>query len=454
MLTYQDFERSDDPKSFISDLISSHESSEIVKMAHIADDYDAQRNRTINEYVQKIYTSSGLPVQNYIASNNKIASNFFQRLNTQRCTYSLGNGVTFSDEDTKKSLGENFDTRLKNAGYLALIHGVCFVFYNLDQIYVFPVTEFAPLYDENSGALRAGVRYWSIDADKPMTIELYEETGITKYRKNSNSAIAQIGEKRAYKTKMRQTAFDEQPEIIGEENYLGFPIVPLWGSRLHQSTLVGMQQSIDSFDLIRSGFANDLQDCAQIYWLLENYGGMDNAAIDQFRDRMLLQHIAVADTKDGGKIQAHTQEVPYASRTAYLQQIRAGIYEDFGGLDVSSISASSRTATEINAAYQPLDENADDFEYQIIECVQQILKLINIKDTPIFKRNRISNQYEQVQMVMLEAPYLDDETILSKLPNITPDEIPEIMDRKTNREQERFERTDEMTDDGASGDEA
>ena len=51
-------------------------------------------------------------------------------------------------------------------------------------------------------------------------------------------------------------------------------------------------------------------------------------------------------------------------------------------------------------------------------------------DVPIFKRNRISNQPEQVQMVLSEAPYLDEETILNKLPNITPDEVKEILERK------------------------
>ena len=47
-----------------------------------------------------------------------------------------------------------------------------------------------------------------------------------------------------------------------------------------------------------------------------------------------------------------------------------------------------------------------------IKCVRQILKLNGIDDTPIFKRNRISNQKEQVEMVMQAANYLDDETLL------------------------------------------
>ena len=102
MLTWQDFPTDEDKiPDFISQMISEHEQNEAVEMARTADLYDHQRNKTVNEYVQKIYSSTGVSVQNYVASNNKIASNFFRRLNTQRCAYSLGNGVTFaSNKDT------------------------------------------------------------------------------------------------------------------------------------------------------------------------------------------------------------------------------------------------------------------------------------------------------------------------------------------------------------------
>ena len=89
------------------------------------------------------------------------------------------------------------------------------------------------------------------------------------------------------------------------------------------------------------------------------------------------------------------------------------------------------TNDHIDAAYQPMDEEADDFEYQVIEFIQQLLTLLGIEDVPIFKRNRISNQKEQVEMVAMEANWLDEETILRKLPNITPDEVEQILLRKT-----------------------
>ena len=447
MLTWQDFPTDENEiPEFIAQMISEHDLNEAVETARTADLYDHQRNKTINEYVKKIYSSAGVAVQNYVASNNKIASNFFRRLNTQRCTYSLGNGVTFAKNTNaaKAKLGDRFDTEIYRAGYLELIHGVSFVFFNFDHIHVFPLTEFVPLWDENDGTLRAGLRYWRIDSTKPTIADLYTEDGYRRYKsKGGYAKFEKDGEKRSYKQTISKAPADAEPEVVAEENYSRLPIVPLWGSRLHQSTLVGLQQSIDSYDLIRSGFANDLQDCAQIYWILENYGGMKEEELQRFRDQILLQHIAVADTTDGGAIKPYTQDVPYAARTAYLQTIRQDIYEDFGGFDTKAISASNQTATAINSAFQPLDENADDFENQIETCIRSILGLIGIDDVTVFKSNRISNQLEQDQMLLLEAQYLDRQTILENLPNIYIDKVPEIMARLDEETEGRFVREEE-----------
>lgn len=447
MITYQDFEKvrgSNDVAKFIGKLIDAHESSEIVKTARIADEYDHQRNVTIREYSVLRYTAKGSQYKDFTKTPSRIASNYFNLLNTRLKNYSLGNGVTFTQETTKDKLGKDFDTVLSRAGYDALIHGVSFIFWNFDRSHVFPLTEFAPLWDETSGALRAGVRYWRIAKDKPIQAVLYEEDGFTRYAGESASRLKMVDEKRAYKQRVSRAPADAQDAIVGEENYSALPIVPLWGSRLHQSTLVGNRQAIDSYDLVFSGFADDLKECAQIYWLIENYGGMSADDIQEFLDQMTLTHAASADTQNGGKITPYTQEVPYQSRSAYLSMIRTAIYEAFGVMDTASIAAGNKTATEINAAYQAMDDKADDFEYQIGECVQQLLALQGIDDYPQFKRNRISNQYEQVQMVMLEAEYLDEETVLNKLPNVTPDEVEGIMQRKAEQERSRFVR-DEQT---------
>lgn len=454
MYTYQDISKFHDKASMVSDVISDHLLSEVYRLAKLADLYDRQMNKTIHDYVRTIFSISGSPVEDFTASNNKIASNFFHRLNTQRCTYSLGNGISFNKKESrvnedgsvssidviKEKLGPKFDTDLKTIGYNALIHGVSFGFWNVDRLYPFSVTEFAPLWDENDGSLRAGVRFWKLAPNKPVTAVLYEEDGYTKYRSKSGDSMSfvEIEPKRGYMQEVRFISADPSSEAVaGEYNYGRLPIIPMWGSHLKQSTLVGMQQSIDSYDLIRSGFANDLTDCAQIYWIVENCGGMSDSELARFRDRLKINHIANVDSDNGGRATPFTQNIPYDARKEYLSEIRSGIYEDFGGLDVHAVSAGA-TNDHIDAAYQPLDENADDFEYQVIEFVQQVLRLIDEEDTPVFKRNRISNQKEQTEMLMSVANYLDDETILNKLPFVTPDEVRGILSRKDAENSERM----------------
>ena len=443
MLTYQDFVEAGgaDRGGFVLEAIERHKSGKAYRTARMADAYDRQENITINAYVQKVFDITGSRLVDFTASNNKIASNFFHRLNTQRTMYSLGQGVSFIDADeaggedtTKGRLGRHFDHDLRTLAYYALIHGACFGFWNLDRMFVFPLTEFVPLWDECDGTLRAGIRFWRIDQSRPMQAVLYEADGYTRYqsRRDADGAAGErleaVEGKRPYIEKTSYTPADGVEQVIGGENYPALPVVPMWGSRLHQSTLVGMRQAIDSYDLIRSGFANDLTDCAQIYWLVSNAGGMGDKDLQKFLDRLKINHVALVDSDDGGNAQAYTQEVPYAAREKYLQMIRDGIYEDFGALDVHAVAAGA-TNDHIDAAYQPMDEEASDFEYQVSEFVQQLLALMGIDDTPVFKRTRISNQKEQVDMVMSEAQYLDRETVLRKLPNISPSEVPAIKER-------------------------
>ena len=463
MLTFQDFEAEQNKPEFVRKAIQEHVASDEYKTAMLADKYDHEQNETINNYVRIIFSLLGNPIEDFTASNAKITSNFFHRLNTQRCMYLLGNGISFSDhkqtvidrdgtasiiDETKMSLGKHFDTDIQTLGYYALIHGRCFGFWNVDRLKVFPITEFKPIVDEITGDLRAGIRFWRIDAKKPMQAVLYEEDGYTRYQTDEgagNLDFHEVEGKRAYKINYQYSEADGVEEI-DTENYISFPIVQMWGSKLHQSTLIGMQNKIDSFDLIRSGFANDLTDCSQIYWILENCGGMSNAELAQFRDRLKINHIAVADTSAGSKVTPYTQEIPYQARKQYLDDIRAQIYEDFGGLDVHTVAAGA-TNDHIDAAYQPMDEEADDFEYQVIEFIQRILSLIGIEDTPQFKRNRISNQAEQTQMIMSVANYLDDETILQKLPFINVDEVMQILAKKDVEDQSKFESEDGLGDD-------
>ena len=454
MKTYQDFleyKEKGHELDFITAAINEYRASKEFKIALDADEYEAERNTTIMEFMRLIFNSSGQQVEDFTAANNKICSNFFHRLTTQRVAYSLGNGISFANAEkvhdgngwtiqdkTKEMLGNDFDTVLYDAGLYARQHRVSYLFWNLDHCDLFKATEFCPLFDENNGSLMAGIRFWSLDwGSKPVTVVLYEDDGYTKYRTRKGSKgldLVELEPKRAYVQKIAHNDVDPD-EIVGESNYSAIPIVPFWGNKNRQSDLVGMRSKIDSFDLVKSGFCNDLQDCSEVFWVIGNALGMTDADLAKFRDRMKVQHIVAVDT-DNTSVTPHQQEIPTQARAVLLESLRAQIYEDYGGLNVAIISGGqSKTATEIEAAYQPMDEEADDFEYQVIKAVRGILNILGVDDVPVFHRNRISNRMEQTQMIMMAANYLDDETIIRKLPFITPDEVDSILEKKELKDQ-------------------
>lgn len=442
MLTYQDFLRAGNKENFIIELISEHKTSKQYHVAVDAENYNRQQNTTIMKYQKFLYKLTGQKIVDTISPNYKMASNYLNRFITQLNQYLLGNGATFTDETTKEKLGVDFDTQLQKAGRSALIEGVSFGFWDFDKLRVFKLIEFAPLYDEENGSLRAGARFWQLDNDKPMRITFYEEDGYTEYIYKIGEEIEVIKPKTTYKQIVKYTAVSGE-EIYQGENYPNFPIVPFYANPERQSELVGIREQIDAYDLIKSGFANDL-DGHMLYWILENAGGMDDPDIARLIERMKMLGAVISD--EDAQVKMQQLDIPYESRIAYLDRLEEDLYKDFGALKVDIISSSATTATQINAAYLPLDCKTDQYEYECIEFVRNILKLQGIEDIPQFKRNKIANQSEATTMILQASNYIDDETVLKHLPFLSPDEIETILKNKEKEEAERFSVNENIQD--------
>ena len=458
MITYQDYEKAENKTKWLQTAINKYRGSSEYAKAVMEAEYMAGRNTAILNTMRVIYDMAGVPANNFTASNIKIRNRLIHRLVTDRCSYSLGNGVSFTggrkNDTVKEQLGNDFDQFVYQTAYWAQGHGASYLYvhrgYEKDEweYTLFKKTEFLPLYDEKTGALRGGVRFWSLEWGKrPITAVLYTEEGYTRYEtapgRNTMSALEQVEDTKPYIETVEQSeAFGE--EVTGTGAVTTLPIFPLYSGENRDSALDNLKPLIDAYDMVISGFANDLQDCAQIYWLVSGAMGMSEADKRQLLDRLILQHMAVVDG-ESSKIEPYTQEVPYNSRNECLRQLRDQMYENFGGFDVHTVEAGA-TNDHIEAAYWPMDEEADAFEYQLIIFIRMILEMMGIDETPIFNRNRVSNQKEQTEMVMLAANYLDDQTILEHLPWITVDEVEEILARKDAETFDRFETVETQED--------
>lgn len=441
-------ESEQDRMDFVLQAISEHESSRLYRTAMDAEDYYKHRNPTIMRYQKMIYNQLGKAVPDVYSANNKIPSNYYHYFVTQEVQYLLGNGVSFDGIDKDKQLGKGFDKAIRDVAIKALNGSVAFGFWNVDHLEVFGVSKggsdgcepaFIPLYDEETGALRSGIRYWRIDSGKPLRATLYEENGCTEYIKRTDEAMQVYQNPMPYKITVRVSEAGGN-EIVSGTNYPTFPIVPLWNST-KQSELVGGKETLDAYDLMASALVNNVDEGNLIYWVLKNCGGMDDMDDAKFVERLKTTHIAHADGDDGALVESHSVEAPYQANEAALDRLRNQLFDDYMALDVKQIASGAATATQIQAAYEPLNSKVDDFEYQVTEFIHGILALAGLEDTPTYTRSLIVNRQEEVQLILQSAEYLDEDYVSRKILEILgdADKADDIMERRQAEESSRFE---------------
>ena len=432
---------------FVLLAIREHKASEQYRIAENAELYYKHQNPTIMKYQKFVYNQMGKAVPDIWSANNKIASNWYNYFITQAVSYLLGNGVSFNNQETKGKLGKKFDNRIQDAATYAKNGGVSFGFWNNDHIEIFSINEFVPLYDEENGALMAGIRFWQIDDDKPLRMTLFEIDGYTDYVKRKAEDTEVLNEKRAYIQIIKSSEIDGDIVYDGK-NYDNFPIVPLFNTN-KQSELVGNQGTLDAYDLIMSGLINNVDDGEFVYWILKNCGGMDSVDDMKFIEQLKLTHVAHADGDDGSSVDAHTVEVAFEANAEALDRLKKQLFDDFMALDVTKISSGSVTATQIISAYEPINQKSDQFENHVTDFINGILKLAGIEDEPSYTRSQMSNQSELLEMVLQSAEYLDDEYVTTKILTLLgdADKAKEVLKRKDAEAADRYALT------GAEGEE-
>ena len=415
MITYQDMQKKLTSGmtlvDFVKEVITDHKNKPDYRLAKVAKEYNEHRNVTISQYQKLLYTVSGQAMPDPYAANYKLKTNQFNRLVSQLNQYLLGNGAKWGKDETADALGEDFDIKLQDAGEIALVQKVAYCFWNKDHMDVFSYLEFAEIPDEEDGSIKAGVRFWQLEDSKPLRATLYEMDGYTEFMwENGLGEIIQ--EKRPYILKIRETNADGM-EIYGGENYPGFPIVPFWGNKYKQSEFVGMRENIDAYDLIKSNYADTVNDCSEIFWLISNAGGMDDVDIQEFMQKLKTTHVANVD--DGQSVQAQTVSIPVEARETLLDRLRSDIYEDFMGLDTKNVADGAVTATQIKFSYEPMNAKTDKYEYCVLDFLKRFLAIAGIEDKATFTRSTIVNTTEEIQTVLSAAQYLSQDYVTEKI---------------------------------------
>nr|DAO40675.1 MAG TPA: PORTAL PROTEIN [Caudoviricetes sp.] len=442
MKTYQDLQNcGEDEKKrlqFCKNAIAEFRGTSSYQKARAGSAYYNKCNLTIEKFKKILTTLSGRMVEDVFSSNYKLKTQFFRRLVMQQVQYVLGNGLILQNKENKSKLGKNFDFMLQKAAKIAMAQGRAIGFWNFDHMEVFSYADteqepgFLPLYNGETAILEAGIRYWyrTIGDKKTLYMTLYEADGYTEYVSSEDKSVGEIqSAKKPYKVTVTRTKIGGIEKVEGE-NYGKLPIVILYANDTKESELEGIRESIDCYDFVKSGLANDIDDTAGFYWILKNTGGMEDIELAEFIQRMKTVRAAVVDGDEGATAEAHTLNIPVEARSKMLEILRRDIYEDFQSLDLTQLSAAQKTTQEIQAAYQLQDNKCADFEYFMIEFVEGIMQLAGISDEPTFLWNKVVNVKEQTETVLLASEYLTEDMIIKKLPFLTPEEADSVLEHK------------------------
>ncbi len=443
MKTYQDWlevsVQSDRQRmAFVKQLITEHKNSPLYRQAIDGENYFAGQNTTIKRYEKILFNASGQAIPDYFSANHKVASRFFYRDVLQANSVLLGNGITWSNGIGGEALGDDFDRKIIKAGRNAQIGGVCFGFYNNGNVEIYKITEFAPLYDEEDGALKAGVRFWQVDAQKPLRATLFEMDGFTEYMWDKDHPEGMIKtEKRPYLT-VKQTSEAFGDEIYEFRNYPTFPVVPCWANERKQSELLPIRATIDAYDLINSGYCNTIDDTSIVYWAITNAGAMDDTDLVQFLDKMRKLHASQTDGDQS--VTPVTVDVPYEPREAILDRLEKQLYKDAMALNVYDLASGAVTATQIEASYEPLNEKLDAFEAEISDFIHRLLAVAGVEDDPTYTRSIIVNKSEEITSIVNSALYLDDTYVTEKVMTILgdKDKVQDALDEKARVDVQRM----------------
>lgn len=443
MKTYQDWlevaEGSENERmAFIRALIDEHKNSEVYRQAADAENYYKGMNTTIKRYEKILFNSLGQAVPDYFSANHKLATRFFYRSVQQANSTLLGNGISWKNGKGGEALGPDFDRKIIKAGRNAQVGGVTFGFYNNKKVDIFSVLEYAPLYDEEDGALKAGCRFWQLDSSKPLRATMFELDGYTEYQYDKNHAGGMVRTPKRPYIEVKQTSEAFGDEILEYRNYPTFPVVPLWANEVRQSELLPLKATIDCYDLINSGYANNIDDASLIYWTITNAGGMDDVELVEFLDKMRKLHAAQTDADQ--VVQPTTVDVPFAGREALLERLERQLYRDAMALDTYYIAGGAVTATQIQAAYEPLNEKLDAYEAEITDFISRLLKVADVDDEPTYTRSVIVNKAEEVGIVLNSATFTDADYVTEKVLTILgdKDKVDEILKNRAAESMQRM----------------
>lgn len=206
-------------------------------------------------------------------------------------------------------------------------------------------------------------------------------------------------------------------EVTGKSNtykhdYGRVPFIKFRKNLYEKPELDKVKGSIDIYDKVYNGFANDLEDIQQTLVILKGYGSAD---LDEFMDA-IKEYKAINVDEDGGVSQLQI-EIPVEARQTMLDITKRKIFDEGQGIDPAKfMDNGALSGKAIKGLYAHLDLKASttekNFRQGLAELIRAIMQSIGLSDyenrniAQTWTKNAIQDDLERVQAIAQLAPYM------------------------------------------------
>ncbi|CAI2675749.1 hypothetical protein AKUG0406_PHAGE200290 (plasmid) [Apilactobacillus kunkeei] len=406
-------------------------------------------------------------------ANNRVSSNFYQILVDQEAGYLATNDPSIDVGDDKINqkikviLGDSLALTMQNLIIDVSNAGVGWIHYWIDSNNNFKygiVTpeQVYPIYADNlENEVVAVERVYQVLNTDPKSsktyntiVEYWDDTTCTSYVVDNNSTFSPYNQFDIVDVSTNETSG------VGNvfEHGLGrVPFIKFRKNMYEKPELDKVKGTIDVYDKVYNGFANDLQDIQQTLMVLKGYGGVN---LDEFMDA-LRTYKAIKVDADGDVDQLQI-EIPVEARQTMLEITKQKIFDEGQGIDPDKfMDNGALSGKAIKGLYAHLDLKATttekNFRQGLGSLIRAILRYLNVNDwetrnvSQTWIKNAIQDELERAQALQALGPYMSEWSIARANPFVddVDAELEHLADEKINADGYSNQKAIDKAADGA-----
>jgi hypothetical protein len=133
-----------------------------------------------------------------------------------------------------------------------------------------------------------------------------------------------------------------------------------------------VRAKIDIIDTVNSGFANNIEDFSDLFWVIKNASGMDSTAFEDYVANINRSKKIIVG--DGDDVNTKQIDIPTEARTKFVELMKKELIFETGIIDTQAIAAGGDIRNiGIKLMTLKLRQRISDFEWEAYRAATDII---------------------------------------------------------------------------------